>query len=318
MTWPSGIVARRLGVAGLISLVVLILAILPKLTARTDILNLAFLVCLYITLAQSWNALAGFTGQINLGHAAFFGAGAFVMRHMWVAGWHPLVGLLASGVVALLFGLVIGVPAFRLRGAYFAIGTLALAEILRITAGNAFPEISTLPTDFIAGYTLVSRYYLALGLAIVTVASLWALGHSRVGLGMLALREDEDAAEATGVNTLRHKLLALAVSTTLAGLAGGVFAFYHVSYYHQLAFSPSWTFDALLIAFIGGVGTLVGPIVGAVFYVLVKEVLARSLVELHLLIFGLLFILVVIALPGGLIEAAARLRRLPAPGGGQR
>lgn len=309
---------RRLGPASLVGLVLLMLAILPRVTARTDILNLAFLIFLYITLAQSWNALARFTGQINLGHAAFFGAGAFVMRHMWVAGWHPLVGLLASGAVALLFGMVIGVPAFRLRGAYFAIGTLALAEILRITVGNVFSEISTLPTGFIEGYTLVSRYYLALGLAAVTVASLWALGRSRIGLGMLALREDEDAAEATGINTLTHKLLALAVSTSLAGMAGGVFAFYHASYYHQLTFSPSWTFDALLITFIGGVGTLVGPIVGAVFYVLVKEVLARSLVELHLLIFGILFILVVITLPGGLIEAAARLRRVPAPGGAQK
>ena len=87
-----------------------------------------------------------------------------------------------------------------------------------------------------------------------------------------------------------------------------MFAFYHVSYYHQLPFSPTWTFDALLIAFVGGVGTLVGPIVGAVFYVLLKEVLAQSLVELHLLVFGALFILVVLALPGGLVEVAARLR----------
>jgi branched-chain amino acid transport system permease protein len=300
---------RTLRVAGPLILVLLVLVLLPAWTARTDILNLAFLIFLYITLAQSWNALAGYAGQINLGHAAFFGVGAFVMRRLWILGIHPYLGMAAGGAVALLFGLVIGVPAFRLRGAYFAIGTLGLAEILRITVGNVLPVVSTLPTEFIAGYNLVHRYYLALGLAVATVAALWALARSRAGLGMLALREDEDAAEAAGVDTLKHKLIALAVSTASAGLAGGVFAFYHVSYYHQMPFSPTWTFDALLIAFVGGVGTLAGPIVGAVFYVLIREILARSLVELHLLIFGVLFILVVIVLPGGLVEGAARLRR---------
>ena len=285
------------------------LALLPAVTTRADILNLGVLVFLYVTLAQSWNMLAGYAGQINLGHAAFFGIGAFVTRHLWIAGVPPIAGMLAGAALACLFGLIIGVPAFRLRGAYFAIGTLGLAEILRITVGNVLPVVSTLPESYISGYTLTTRYYLALALAVITVAALWLLAHSRIGLGMQALREDEDAAEATGVDALRHKLIALAVSTTFAGLAGGLFAFYHVSYYHQLPFAPTWTFDALLIAFIGGVGTLVGPIVGAVFYVLVREVLAQSLVELHLLIFGILFILVVIVLPGGLVEAVARLRR---------
>jgi branched-chain amino acid transport system permease protein len=291
---------------------VLALVLVPAWTRRADVLNLAFLVLLYITLAQSWNALAGYAGQINLGHAAFFGIGAFVMRHLWIAGVHPYLGMLAGGVAALVAGLVIGLPAFRLRGAYFAIGTLGLAEILRITVGNALPVVSTLPAAFIADYSLAHRYYLALILAVLTVAALAILGRSRLGLGMMALREDEVAAEATGVDVLKHKLIALVISTGFAGLAGGLFAFYHVSYYHQLPFSPTWTFDALLIAFIGGVGTLVGPIVGAAFYVLVKEVLAQSLVELHLLVFGVLFILVVLVLPGGLVEGAARLRRLSA------
>ena len=285
------------------------LLLVPVITARADFLNLGVLIFLYVTLAQSWNMLAGYAGQINLGHAAFFGIGAFVTRYLWIAGVPPIVGMLAGAALACGFGLVIGVPAFRLRGAYFAIGTLGLAEILRITVGNVLPVVSTLPERYIAGYEIATRYYLALGLAVVTIAALWLLAKSRIGLGMQALREDEDAAEATGVDALRHKLIALAVSTTFAGLAGGLFAFYHVSYYHQLPFSPNWTFDALLIAFIGGVGTLVGPIVGAVFYVLLREVLAQSLVEVHLLIFGILFILVVMMLPGGLVEAATRVRR---------
>ncbi len=290
------------------------LALLPAVTRRTDLLNLAFLIFLYITLAQSWNALGGFAGQINLGHAAFFGIGAFITRRLWIAGVHPYPGLLAGGAVALLFGLIIGVPAFRLRGAYFAIGTLGLAEILRITVSNALPAVSTLPASFIAGYSLVHRYYLALGLAVITMIAVWALAHSRTGLALVALRDDEDAAEATGVNTLKYKLIALAISTALAGLGGGLLAFYHVSYYPEMPFGPTWTFDPLLITFIGGVGTLWGPVLGAVFYILVKEVLTRSLVEIHLLIFGTLFIVVVIMLPGGLLEAARWLRRVSVPG----
>ncbi|MDR7554110.1 MAG: branched-chain amino acid ABC transporter permease [Armatimonadota bacterium] len=293
------------GVAGVLAA----LAGLPLVTQRADVLNLAFLVFLYAALAESWNLLAGFAGQVNLGHAAFFGTGAFVMRHLWVAGVHPYLGLLAGGLAASAFSLVIGLPAFRLRGAYFAIGTLGLAEILRITVGNVLPVVSTLPAPFITGYSLVHRYYLALALLVVTVATVAWLVRSPLGLGLVALREDEDAAAATGVDVVRHKLLALVVSTGLGGMAGAVFAFYHTSYYHQMPFGPGWTFDALLIAFVGGVGTLAGPLVGAVFYVLVREVLAQALVDVHLLIFGLLFVVVVLVLPGGLVEAAARARR---------
>ena len=206
---------------------------------------------------------------------------------------------------------MIGVPAFRLRGAYFAIGTLGLAEILRITIGNLLPQISTIS----AGGAGVVQYFAAL----LSHSQPWpwsalpwlrGLVPSRVGLGIRAVREDEAAAEATGVSALRHKLLALALSTALAGLAGGAFAYYHVSYYPQHTFSPAWTFDAVLMSFIGGVGTVHGPVLGALFYVILKEVLAIRWVEFHLIIFGVLFILVVLFLPGGLVEAWNRARRL--------
>jgi branched-chain amino acid transport system permease protein len=143
---------------------------------------------------------------------------------------------------------LIGVPAFRLRGAYFAIGTLGLAEILRITVGNLLPQISTIPAAQLASYNILPRYYLTLILAVLCVATVASLVPSRIGLGIRAVREDEAAAEASGVGALRHKLLALALSTALAGLAGGAFAYYHVSYYPQHTFTPAWTFDAVLMA----------------------------------------------------------------------
>jgi len=285
-------------------------AALPLLTLRDDLLNLGFLIFLSVALAQSWNILGGYTGQINLGHAAFFGAGALVVRALWVAGTPLPLALAAGALVATAFGLLIGGPAFRLRGDYFAIGTLALAEILRISVGNLLPEISTIPASALAAYNLLPRYYVGLALAVLSVGVVALLARSRVGLGMQAVREDEAAAEASGVGAFGHKLLALALSTTLAGLAGGVFAYYHVSYYPQHAFSPQWTFDSLLMTFIGGVGTVHGPVLGALFYVILKETLAVRLVEVHLLIFGALFILVVLLLPGGLVEAWGRARRL--------
>ena len=234
-------------------------------------------IFLAVVLAQSWNLLGGYAGQINLGHAAFFGLGALVTRTLWVGGTPLILGLGAGALVAMLFGLLIGIPAFRLRGAYFAIGTLGLAEILRITVGNLLPQISTIPR----GRTVVLQHFTTLLSDSRDGDSVCRRGcpviPSRVGLGIRAVREDEAAAEATGVSALRHKLLALALSTALAGLAGGAFAYYHVSYYPQHTFSPAWTFDAVLMSYIGGVGTVHGPVLGALFYVILRELLAVKL-----------------------------------------
>jgi branched-chain amino acid transport system permease protein len=287
-----------------------LLALLPLTGPRDDVLNFVFLLLLSITLAQSWNIVAGYAGQVNLGHAAFFGLGALVARTLWIEGRSIAVAMLAGAVIATLFALLIGVAAFRLRGAYFAIGTLALGEILRTTVNNVLPEISTLPARTIASYRLTHRYYLALALAALSVLAVAVLAGSRLGLGMRAIREDEEAAEASGVDALRLKLTALALSTGLAGLAGGLFAFYHISYYPSHPFGPHWTFDALLMTFIGGVGTLHGPVLGAALYVVLKEYVALRWVDFHLLIFGAVFIAIVLLLPGGLVQAAERVRRL--------
>jgi branched-chain amino acid transport system permease protein len=288
-------------------------AAVPLLTDRQDLLNLLFLVWLYITLAESWNVLGGFAGQVNLGHAAFFGSGALVTRQAWLGGQPLPLALVAGGLAALLFGLVVGVPTLRLRGVYFSMGTLAVAEALRITISNTMPLVSALPADRLADYDLRERYYLALGLAAAAVATAAILLQSRLSLGILAVREDEDAAQSTGVDAFRHKLMAVALSSFFAGLAGGAFAFHEVSLYPEAAFSPGWTFDAVLVTFVGGVGTLVGPIVGALFFIVVREQLAVRLVQVHQVIFGALFILIVLALPGGLVELWSRLRRTRSP-----
>ncbi len=303
-----GSLRRWLVPAGALVLI-LIAGLAPLLIGRESVWNLFFLICLYITLGQSWNIRAGFAGQTSLGHAAFFGIGALVTRILWLNGVPFGLAFLPGGLAAVAFAMLIGVPTFRLRGAYFSIGTLGIAEVLRIAVSQNLPLISTMSARQIAGYDLPTRYYAALALALATMAAAYLLLRSSWALGILAVREDEAAAQASGVNVLGHKLLALAISSFFAGLAGSMFAFQQISYYPSEPFDSTWTFDALLVAFIGGLGTLGGPVIGAFFYIPVHQLLAVRLVEFHQVIFGVLFILIVLAFPGGLVEAWSRLKR---------
>jgi branched-chain amino acid transport system permease protein len=296
--------------AALIIIAIVFMALIPLMTKNDSTINLVILVLLYMTIASSWNILGGYTGQTNLGHAAFFGVGSLTTRLLWIGGFPLFPSFLAGGIVAVVLGLLIGIPAFKLKGVYFAIGTLALAQILNITVGNILPEMSYNPA--ISDYQLVPRYYLFLGLTIITIGSAYFLVNSRWGLGMMAVREGEDAAESLGISALKHKLLALSVSAFFAGLAGSAFAYYHVSYYLSMPFSPEWTFDPMMMAYIGGTGTIIGPIIGSVFFVGLKQLLVWNVGEYHLIIFGVLFILIVLFLPGGLVEAWKKIQKLVA------
>jgi branched-chain amino acid transport system permease protein len=305
----SGSFRRWLAPVGIAALI-LFAIFFPRQMDKQNIWNLFFLICLHISLGQSWNMLAGFAGQSSLGHAAFFGIGALVTRTLWFGGQPFALAFIIGGLAAVTFAMIIGAPTFRLRGAYFAIGTLGVAEVLRITVSQKLPLISTMSGTMIAAYNLPARYHLALGLALATTGAAYVLLRSPWSLGILAVREDEEAAQASGVHVLRHKLLALSLSSFFAGLAGGVFAFQQISYYPSAPFSALWTFDALLITFIGGLGTLAGPVIGAIFFIVVREQLAVNLVEIHQVIFGVLFVLIVLIFPGGLVEAWERLKRI--------
>jgi branched-chain amino acid transport system permease protein len=291
-----------------IALLVLGAALAPRVVAQDDVLTLLLRICLLATLAQSWNILAGFAGQTSLGHAAFFGLGALSARALWLGGLPFPAALLLGGLAAVAFAMLIGGPTFRLRGAHFAVGTLAVAEVLRLTVAQRWPLLTSLPPAQIVAFDPVARYELALAVALATTGAAALLRRSPLGLGLAAVREDEAAARATGVDVLAHKLLALALSSFFAGLAGGVFAYHQVSYFPAAPFSPLWSFDPVLIAYVGGVGTIAGPLLGALFFVLVQEQLALTLEGGHRILFGALFIVVVLAFPGGLIEAWRRLR----------
>jgi len=289
-------------------LVVLAITIaLGLFTGNERLLTLAIQTYTLAALATSWNILGGFAGQVSLGHAAFFGLGALLTRELWLGGRPLPLAILIALVVTAATAAVVGVPMLRFRGIYFSVGTLALGVAVFITAGNLRPGISSLPAEALRAYEFQGRYYTALGVVAVTVAiSAW-LRRSKTGLGMMAVREDEEAASATGVNSFAHKMAAFVISATLAALAGAVFGYFSVSYYPQFPFSVTWTFDAITVVFVGGVGTIIGPLVGAVFYVVGRDLLSSTFPEVQVIVFGVLFILVVLLLPGGFVEGGHRV-----------
>lgn len=305
---------KPLRAALLLALVAAAIA-LPFYWGDTSLLTTLVQALLLATLAVSWNILAGFAGQINLGHAASFGVGALTTRQLWLElGWNFWPSFVLGGVAAAVAALLIGVPALRLRGIYFSIATLAIAQALRATVTSVLPKVTRLPGPVLAEYQISERYFVALAVLLGTLVTAFVLKRSKLGLGMQTVREDELAAESIGVNSVLHKLSAFVISAFWAGLAGSAFAFYHPSFYYSLAFEPSWTFDALLTTFIGGIGTLGGPVLGTLFFVFVRDVLAATWVDFHLILFGLLFILVVLLMPGGFVEfwqtAKGRLRNV--------
>lgn len=282
-------------------------------------MNLLIMLFVYIILSQSWNLLGGYTGQINLGLAAFFGCGVLITHLLWKTGVSIYPSIVAGGLSAVVVVTVIGLPTLHLRGAYFAIGTIALSEALRIVVGNVFPSSLSVPASYTAAFNVLSRYYLGLGAALLTLILIYLLVNSKFGLSMVCVRDDEDAAQATGINTFKTKLTSLLISAFLAGIAGGVYAFNRF-YFHNISavFEPLWTFEPLMAVVIGGAGTLMGPIVGSTFLVILSEVFAETLGDAHLIVFGVFLIFVVLRSPAGLVGWVVRLRKIAGRHGGLR
>ncbi len=280
----------------------------------TSVMNLMIMLFIYIALSQSWNLMGGYTGQINLGLAGFFGCGVIVCHFIWKSGIPFYIAIICGGLAAVILAVFIGLPTLRLKGMYFGIGTFALAEVCRIMVGNNFQRMLRMPSSFVESFSLVPRYYAAFVLAVLSIATVYFVARSKLGLGMVAVRDDETAAQVTGVNTFKCKVLALFISALLAGLAGGVFAYLRLSFHYiNVVFSPVWTFEPLMAAIIGGAGTIGGPIVGSIFLVILSEIFALTLGEAHLIIFGLLFVLIVMFLPYGFVGSINRMRRLKRP-----
>ncbi len=275
----------------------------------SNVMNVMVTLFIYIILSQSWNLIGGYAGQVNLGIVAFFGVSTMVTHFLWKAGYPVYfaisTGSLSAGVLAALIGL----PTLRLRGMYFAVGTLALAQAAQTVVANIFVRQVSMPASLMTNYSLTPRYYLGLLLLVITMAVVYFVTRSKVGLAMVAIRDDEQAAQVTGVKVFKCKVIALLISALLAGLAGGFYAYVRLSFWQiSIVFSPLWTFDALLAVVIGGAGTLGGPIIGSIFLIVLSEIFANNLGQAHLIIFGFLFILVVLFLPRGLMSGVDLVR----------
>ena len=286
----------------LLTLFIIFLISLPLIVKSQYILSLMITLFIYVTLAESWNLLGGYTGQVSLGHGAFFGVGALVTRLLWVNKIPILLSLPLGGLGAALLAAIVGVPCFRMKSAYFPIGTLALSMIALLTVSNIFISAGALSPALLKSYEIFSRYYLTLFIVILTIIIIYYFVRSRPGLAIVAIRDNEKAAAAIGIKTLKYKTLALLTSTFLAGLAGGIYAYQHVSYYYDAPFDLTWSFTAPLTTFIGGISTIAGPIVGSICFLALSEIFAVTLGQVHVLIFGFCFILIVLFLPGGLLS----------------
>ncbi len=266
-------------------------------------------VLMWAALAQSWNIIGGYTGYLDFGHGAFFGIGSYVTGLMMLSGWPFGIGLVFSGIFASLLAVIIGWPTLRLRGAYFAIATWAFGEMIRQIAtildftGGAFglqlPSFLNLPYFY---YMML----LVTGLTYLTTHLL--LERARFGYKLLAIREHEEAAEMVGVNTVSIKIQAFALSAFFPGILGGIYA-YWVTYIHPDSVLGAQLTDFMVVmAFLGGIGSLWGPLLGAIVVQMIQRLLWLFWGEgtFYLVIIGVAICAVVLFIPNGLVGLKSR------------
>ena len=261
---------------------------------------------MYVVLALSWNIISGFTGYTSFGHVAFYGIGAYACAIL-VADyhWHWIATLVAAGAVSALAGIVLGYPVLRLKGPYFAIAMLGAAEGTRVVAtvwdglthGGAGISLPSKDTSF-------ETYYAMLVLMVVTIVVAYAVGHSRFGVRLNAIREDEGAAEALGVNATAYKMGAFVLSAVFPAIAGGIQAYKVLYIDPPSVFFVQITIAMALMSMLGGKGTVIGPVVGAVLLYAAQELTWVNFPTAHLIAYGVFIIVVARFMPRGLIGFA--------------
>jgi len=277
-------------------------------------LHIFSMILLYAYLGMAWNILGGYAGQFSFGHAAFFGIGAFTSTLLQIhCGVNPWIGILLAGIAGLLLGLSIGYLSFRygLRGPYFALTMLALAEMSKLIAvewmsikyplgilipikGDSFWNFQFINNKVPFYYIIV---FMLAGIFILT----YTIERKWVGFYFRAIRDNESAAEAIGINAFRYKLLAMAISASLTAMGGTFYAQYFLNIDEESAFAVTVSIEILLGPIIGGAGTVFGPILGAGVLECLSELTRSFLGSYHLMVYGSVLIFCIIFLPNGIL-----------------
>jgi branched-chain amino acid transport system permease protein len=303
------------------------LAALPLALTSDFLLHFVIMALYFALLGQAWNLLGGYGGQRSFGHAAFFGTGAYTAAILQLdLGVNPWICLALASVSSAIAGTFVGALSFRygLRGSYFALVTLAFAELFRIVADSvpftgAGVGLQIPLKQTAANFQFADKlgfYWVILALTALATAIAWWLENSCFGADLVALRENEDAARALGIEVERTKLGAITLSAALSGLAGSFYLQYFLYLDPRLAYGVEVSVAALLVPLVGGVGTVFGPLVGAFALRLLNEVsgtLTGGAPGLNLVLYGALLILILAFLPDGLVSLLPRLARALKP-----
>lgn len=299
--------------------ILILLTLFPLFSPPAYFLSMLYMVFLYVVLAESWNIIGGLAGYLSFGHVAFFGIGAyttaFLMKQLGLSPLGTILSSLPAGLVAAMVAFLIGYPCLRLRGPYFAVITLCFAFVVHMVIQNIeiFGGVEGLwlpamekPISFIRAVF----YEIMLGLMVAVILIFRWIEKSRLGMGLMTIKEEEEVAQTLGIHTPRLKIIAFGLSAFFPGIAGGLHAYYLAYISPEIVFDVMISILIVLMALFGGGGSWIGGLIGAVSLSLVNEFLTTFIgAEIARIIYGLLFIGVIIFMPNGIVEFLRRLGR---------
>ncbi|TMB81795.1 MAG: branched-chain amino acid ABC transporter permease, partial [Chloroflexi bacterium] len=300
--------------AGLLALLAIAIAF-PLVFSNPAVTTIAVFTLLFVAATTGWNIFSGYTGYIALGHAAYFGLGAYALAIMcqdWhiPGGYAPFLLVPVAGLVAAAFSVVLGWIALRVRRHTFVVITIAIFFIFQLLAYNLTGLTNgsiglglPIPTDWSGDFFNIPFYYAALVVVVMAIVISWWVRHSKYGLGLLAIRDDEDRALGLGVKAGPSKLAAFVISALIVGMAGAIWAYFVESIYPPSAFDATFDVAIALMAFLGGLGTIVGPILGALLLEPTQQYFTLQFGQsgFYLVIYGALFLVVLLLLPQGVV-----------------
>jgi branched-chain amino acid transport system permease protein len=303
---------RKFKIITLLALLAFAIAF-PLLFPNGEVTSIAFFTLLFAAMVTAWNVLAGYTGYLSLGHIVFFGLGAYALalicKHWNVpAGYGIFLLVPVCGLIAALISIPTGWVALRVRRhtfivitiAIFFIGQLLAENLTSVTNGTTGLDLP-FPGSWGGQFFNIPFYYAILILLLIAIAISWWVRHSKYGLGLLAIRDDEDRALGLGVKTEISKLSAFVIAALIIGMAGAIWAYFIGAVYPASAFDPLFDITMALMGFLGGIGTISGPILGALLLEPLHQYLAADYPDLYLVLYGALLVLVLLLLPRGIL-----------------